>query len=138
MRLPENKWLRAALPALLIHCSIGTVYCWSSFSAALADAIGAAPQRLGFAFSLAIFFLGMSAAFAGPFIERNVHKAALVACLFLPPAWWAPVGAFAIRRFWAQTCPLPASFFLRGHHGHRPGHWLFNTGQNPHALVFPE
>ena len=82
MRLPENKWLRAALPALLIHCSIGTVYCWSSFSAALADAIGAAPQRLGFAFSLAIFFLGMSAAFAGPFIERNVHKAALVACLF--------------------------------------------------------
>ncbi|MFR4401457.1 MAG: MFS transporter, partial [Peptococcus niger] len=82
MRLPENKWLRAALPALLIHCSIGTVYCWSSFSAALADAIGAAPQRLGFAFSLAIFFLGISAAFAGPFIERNVHKAALVACLF--------------------------------------------------------
>ena len=25
----ENKWMRAAIPALLIHCSIGTVYCWS-------------------------------------------------------------------------------------------------------------
>ena len=24
-----NKWIRAAIPALLLHCSIGTVYCWS-------------------------------------------------------------------------------------------------------------
>lgn len=82
MKLPENKWLRAAIPALLIHCSIGTVYCWSSFSMALAESIGAAPQTLGFAFSLAIFFLGMSAAFAGPLIERHIHKSALLACLF--------------------------------------------------------
>lgn len=22
-----NKWFRAAIPALLLHCSIGTVYC---------------------------------------------------------------------------------------------------------------
>ena len=22
-----NKWVRAAIPALLLHCSIGTVYC---------------------------------------------------------------------------------------------------------------
>ena len=22
-----NKWIRAAIPALLLHCSIGTVYC---------------------------------------------------------------------------------------------------------------
>lgn len=27
-----NKWFRAAIPALLLHCSIGTVYCWSIFS----------------------------------------------------------------------------------------------------------
>lgn len=27
----ENKWIRAAIPALLIHCSVGTVYCWSTF-----------------------------------------------------------------------------------------------------------
>lgn len=24
-----NKWVRAAIPGLLLHCSIGTVYCWS-------------------------------------------------------------------------------------------------------------
>ena len=23
----SNKWMRAAIPALLLHCSIGTVYC---------------------------------------------------------------------------------------------------------------
>ncbi len=23
----SNKWFRAAIPALLLHCSIGTVYC---------------------------------------------------------------------------------------------------------------
>lgn len=77
----ENKWMRAAVPALLIHCSIGTVYCWSSFSGALAKQVGTSPALIGFAFSLAIFFLGMSAAFAGPFIERNIHKASLIACL---------------------------------------------------------
>lgn len=32
----ENKWLRAALPALLIHGSIGTVYAWSVFKQAIA------------------------------------------------------------------------------------------------------
>ena len=33
----ENKWLRAALPALLIHGSIGTVYAWSVFKQTIAD-----------------------------------------------------------------------------------------------------
>lgn len=35
-----NKWFRAAIPALLLHCSIGTVYCWSIFSQEIADYIG--------------------------------------------------------------------------------------------------
>ena len=37
----ENKWVRGAIPALLLHCSIGTVYCWSTFSKEIADYIGA-------------------------------------------------------------------------------------------------
>ena len=36
----NNKWFRAAIPALLLHCSIGTVYCWSIFSQEIADYIG--------------------------------------------------------------------------------------------------
>jgi hypothetical protein len=52
-----EKWIRSAIPALLIHCSIGTVYCWSTFKEAVANAIGMSPFAVGWAFSLAIFFL---------------------------------------------------------------------------------
>ena len=77
----NNKWIRAAIPALLIHCSIGTVYCWSTFKEAIADKIGMSTFSLGWAFSLAIFFLGMSAAFAGRMVEKDIHKSSLIACV---------------------------------------------------------
>ncbi|MDR0948412.1 MAG: OFA family MFS transporter [Lachnospiraceae bacterium] len=77
----KNKWVRAAIPALLLHCSIGTVYCWSLFSESIASTIGAEKSTIEWAFSLAIFFLGMSAAFLGPFVERDVHKASLIATI---------------------------------------------------------
>ena len=77
----NNKWARAAIPALLIHCSIGTVYCWSTFKASIADKIGMSTFSVGWAFSLAIFFLGMSAAFAGKLVELNIHKSSLVSAL---------------------------------------------------------
>lgn len=77
----NNKWMRAAVPALLIHCSIGTVYCWSTFKQAIAEKIGMSPFAVGWAFSLAIFFLGMSAAFAGKMVEKNIHKSSLIACI---------------------------------------------------------
>ncbi len=77
----NNKWFRAAIPALLIHCSIGTVYCWSTFKEAIADKIGMSTFAVGWAFSLAIFFLGMSAAFAGKMVERDIHKSSLISCI---------------------------------------------------------
>ena len=76
--LRENKWLRGAIPALLIHCSIGTVYCWSIFSQEIADYIGFSKAATEWAFSFAIFFLGMSAAFLGNIVERDIHKASLI------------------------------------------------------------
>ncbi len=81
MKLPENKWLRGAIPALLLHCSIGTVYCWSTFSGEIAKYIGSTPGNVGWAFSLAIFFLGMSAAFLGDVVEKNIHKSSLIATI---------------------------------------------------------
>ncbi len=74
----ENKWIRGAIPALLLHCSIGTVYCWSIFSQEIADAIGHNNSSVQWAFSFAIFFLGMSAAFLGNFVEKDIHKASLI------------------------------------------------------------
>ena len=80
MRL-NNKWIRSAIPALLIHCSIGSVYCWSTFKEAISTKIGMSTFAVGWAFSLAIFFLGMSAAFAGKMVEMNIHKSSLVSCI---------------------------------------------------------
>ena len=77
----NNKWIRSAIPALLIHCSIGTVYCWSTFKEAIGDYIGVSTFALGWAFSIAIFFLGMSAAFGGKLVEKDIHKSSLISCI---------------------------------------------------------
>ena len=76
-----NKWVRAAIPALLLHCSIGTVYCWSTFSSKIGDYIGFGKGSVEWAFSLAIFFLGMSAAFLGNVVEKDIHKSSLIAAI---------------------------------------------------------
>ena len=77
----ENKWIRGAIPALLLHCSIGTVYCWSIFSQEIAEYIGFSKGAVEWAFSLAIFFLGMSAAFLGNIVEKDIHKSSLIASI---------------------------------------------------------
>lgn len=77
----ENKWFRGALPALLIHCSIGSVYAWSLFASPLSKQMGQSTQAIQFAFSLAIFFLGMSASFGGKLVEKNVKRSAIVSAV---------------------------------------------------------
>ncbi|MBR6642743.1 MAG: OFA family MFS transporter [Lachnospiraceae bacterium] len=76
--LKNNKWFRAAIPALLLHCSIGTVYCWSIFSGEIAEYTGHSKGNIEWAFSFAIFFLGMSAAFLGNVVEKDIHKSSLI------------------------------------------------------------
>ncbi|CAH1851641.1 OFA family MFS transporter [Convivina praedatoris] len=78
----ENRWIRAALPALLIHGCIGTVYAWSVFKQAIASQIGASVANVEWAFSLAILFLGLSAALLGHFVEKDIKKSALLATFF--------------------------------------------------------
>lgn len=75
----ENRWKNAAIPALMIHGSIGTVYCWSLLTDAIHAKVG---DGYEWAFSLAIFFLGLSAAFLGPFVERDVRRSSLFSMLF--------------------------------------------------------
>ena len=88
-----NKWIRAAIPALLLHCSIGTVYCWSTFSQEIAEYIGFSKGATEWAFSFAIFFLGMSAAFLGNVVEKDIHKSSLIASICFA-AGMAGTGAF--------------------------------------------
>jgi OFA family oxalate/formate antiporter-like MFS transporter len=74
----QNKWVCGAIPALLIHCSIGTVYCWSLLKGNIANYIGKSTNEVEWAFSIAIFFLGMSASFGGRFVEKDIHKSSLI------------------------------------------------------------
>ena len=79
--MKRNKWLNAALPAILLHICIGSVYAWSLFVQPIALALGVSVGLVQFAFSLAIFFLGMSAAFGGSIVEKNIHRSSLISIL---------------------------------------------------------
>ena len=59
-----------AIGGILLHLMIGTVYAWSVFTGPIAKQTGWALSSVTVAFSIAIFFLGMSAAFMGRLVER--------------------------------------------------------------------
>jgi len=69
MNQVKNRWLIAA-SAVGIHLSIGSVYAWSVYTKPLIDKLGWGLKETQFTFGLAIFFLGMSAAFLGSYAER--------------------------------------------------------------------
>ncbi|GAA6122276.1 OFA family MFS transporter [Bifidobacterium psychraerophilum] len=55
------------------------MYCWSVFKQLIADELHVSSGTIEWGFSLAIFFLGMSAAFLGPMVEKDIKKSALIA-----------------------------------------------------------
>lgn len=65
----KNRWL-IALSAVGIHISIGSVYAWSVFTKPIQQQMGWGLKEVSFTFSLAILFLGLSAAFLGHFVEK--------------------------------------------------------------------
>ncbi|MFB4164055.1 OFA family MFS transporter [Alteribacillus sp. JSM 102045] len=69
MQATKNRWL-IALAAVGIHISIGSVYAWSVFTNPLIEEFGWDIGLVSFTFSLAILFLGLSAAFLGHFVEK--------------------------------------------------------------------
>ncbi|MGM8211531.1 L-lactate MFS transporter [Virgibacillus sp. W0430] len=73
MEKTKNRWLIAA-SALGIHLSIGSAYAWSVFTNPLSDQFGWSQTEISLAFSIAIFFLGTSAAFMGGFVEKKGPK----------------------------------------------------------------
>src|ERR1700730_12606157 len=82
MKRKKNRWL-IALSAVGIHLSIGSVYAWSNFTNPLINEFGWTTKQVQFTFSLAILFLGLSAAFLGHFVEKHgPQKAGLLAAGF--------------------------------------------------------
>lgn len=68
--MQKNRWLIAA-SAVGIHISIGSVYAWSVFTKPLVKEFRWDFKAIQLTFSLAILFLGLSAAFLGHFVEKH-------------------------------------------------------------------
>ena len=67
----KNRWLNGALPAVMIHLSIGSVYAFSVLTNHIMINTDILDKSVvTWAFSIAIFFLGMSAAFLGNYVEK--------------------------------------------------------------------
>ncbi|USG64585.1 OFA family MFS transporter [Brevibacillus ruminantium] len=78
----KNRWLIAAA-AVGIHLSIGSVYAWSVFTNPIKDQYGWELKQVQLAFSIAILFLGLSAAFLGHYVEKHgPRKAGILASIF--------------------------------------------------------
>lgn len=67
--MSKRRYL-VAIGGILLHLMIGSVYAWSVFTGPIAKQTGWALSSVTVAFSIAIFFLGMSAAFMGRLVER--------------------------------------------------------------------
>ena len=72
-----SRWL-VPPAALAVHLSIGQVYAFSVFKTPLVDLFDASQTAIGVVFSIAIAMLGLSAAFGGPWMERNGPRKAMV------------------------------------------------------------
>ncbi|WP_077622678.1 L-lactate MFS transporter [Sediminibacillus massiliensis] len=82
MNKHKNRWL-IALSAVGIHISIGSVYAWSNFTNPLMEQFGWSASQVQMTFSIAILFLGLSAAFMGHFVEKyGPRTSGLVAATF--------------------------------------------------------
>lgn len=79
----KNRWL-IALSAISIHLSIGSAYAYSVFKNPLSKQLGWDNSDVALSFTIAIFFLGMSAAVFGRFVEKRGPRvsAAVAAVLF--------------------------------------------------------
>ena len=79
----KNRWLMV-ISAMAIHLCIGSVYAWSVYVNPIQSTMAWTLTDVTITFSVAIFFLGLSAALMGKFVEKNGPRVAatLAAVLF--------------------------------------------------------
>ncbi|MFH0921950.1 MAG: OFA family MFS transporter [Fibrobacterota bacterium] len=71
IRIPEGHRWRIAIMGTLLQLCLGTVYAWSYFQKPLMTAYGWNNAQVAWVFSLAICFLGLSAAWGGVQLPRR-------------------------------------------------------------------
>ena len=103
-----SRWL-VPPAALAIHLSIGQAYAFSVFNLPLSQSIGitkSAPgdwklSTIGWVFSIAIVFLGLSAALFGPWLERvGPRKAMFMSAVCFGGGFEVAAFGIATHQFW--------------------------------------
>lgn len=96
----KNQWLNGLLPMFLINFAIGNVYCWTLVKEHVNAYAGFDRWVLEWCFSLAIFFLGMSAAFGGKIVEKAPKKSAFLTFIFFTTGWVLTAIGIHIKNPW--------------------------------------
>jgi len=88
----RNRWL-IALSAVAIHLSIGSIYAYSIYQIPLNESLGWSTSSVTLAFSVAVFVLGITAAFLGRYVEEYGPRRAGLAAAVLFGLGMAGAGA---------------------------------------------
>lgn len=100
MEVNKNRWL-IACSGVGIHISIGSVYAWSVFTGPLQEELGWSLSDVSLTFSLAILFLGLSAAFIGHFVEKYGPRASgIISTTFFAAGMVTAGYAVQIESLW--------------------------------------
>jgi MFS transporter, OFA family, oxalate/formate antiporter len=96
-----SRWLIAAMGTVLMLC-LGTVYAWSFFQGLLVrefkDVFGWSNSQVAWIFSLAIFFLGVTAAWGGSQLSRrNPRNMAMAGAVLFAAGYAVAALAFSIK-----------------------------------------
>jgi len=83
----KNKYINGILPMILMNFSTGSVYCWTLFKEDIIAYTGFSKSVTEWCFSLAIFFLGMSAAFGGKLVEKDVKRSSFITFFMFTSGW---------------------------------------------------
>ena len=68
-----NRYI-IAFAGVILHLMLGSTYAWSVYRNPIIEKTGWDQASVAFAFSLAIFCLGLSAAFMGRLVENLVRE----------------------------------------------------------------
>jgi OFA family oxalate/formate antiporter-like MFS transporter len=76
-----NRYINIMVPGIFLPLSLGTVYNFSQYSANIAQLFEITKFQTDIGFTLIIFFLGMSAAVFGRFIEMFPKRMSIVSTI---------------------------------------------------------
>lgn len=95
-----NRWFIAAMGTGLQLC-LGTVYAWSFFQKPLVEAYKWSNSQVAWAFSLAILFLGLAAAWGGVQLPKlGPRKLALTGAVFFGSGYLIAALALHLKLLW--------------------------------------